>query len=230
MIWFGELTLDSRRIRVECRMPVDDLETLLDECSSLEFEEYGWTSIEHMSWPDTQSVALSLLRELDDGTPSRDRWMIECSGVRSCRFTSADISSTLRLDPADPRVLEHGDTTQNLYYRGAARAHELVAELEEAHVELAGKTIPFRRYLNGEPLPLLATPYGLLADGPSFLLKEYQRVVEKHGLETSSTRTSPPRFWNGHAHQEQVRPLTGYRFASVEIVAEHVAAKVARAV
>lgn len=136
--------------------------------------------------PQELKLVLCVLNHAERETWSR--WEVLVRGLRDFRVEHPS---------GDLELHEHGhvlarqftDTHQSLYFRSApGSAAEVAGLLRAAHHRVSDGWIAFGRYLNRnvELGRLLASGDGLLADGPSFLVHEYARVLESAGMRPSA--------------------------------------------
>jgi hypothetical protein len=127
------------------------------------------------------------------------RWEVKATGLRDYRV--AQCHGDLVLHERDHvAARQHTDTQQALYFAGVHPAvEETAGRLLLVHRAVAGSWIPFGRYLNScrELEDLLRGGFGLLADGPSFLIVAYAEVLTAEGLDPSLLAPRPARFWRG---------------------------------
>ena len=89
---------------------------------------------------------------------------------------------------------------------------EILARLMLAHQKAAGGFLAFDRFLDPEAVEdVLAAGYGLLASGPTVLMRAYGEVLDAEGIAWSSVEWRPPKRW-GHLHV-WIEPKPGDRVA-----------------
>jgi hypothetical protein len=146
------------------------------------------------------SDAVITLRVMDyDAQETRKRWMIRAVKLRDYDVREAHGELELA-EPDHVLARQHTDTCQTLSFSGKPQS-VLVAmgELLVAHRRTVSDWIPFERYLNAQCdlAWLLATGFGTLADGPSFLVKAYADALENAGIEPSLLPRRPAKCWDG---------------------------------
>lgn len=119
---------------------------------------------------------------------------------------------------------QHTDPHRGLSFRGSPRsAHEVVGRLYSAHREVAGRWIPFERYLN-TLLPLddlLSGGFGQLGNGPAFLMAVYAEVLRSAGISATLLEPRPAKHWNGTRWEENPKSLATLALGDAYVVCEH---------
>jgi hypothetical protein len=102
---------------------------------------------------------------------------------------------------------------------------EVMAKLMLAHQKMAGGFLPFDRFLNPEAKmeDILASGYGLLAMGPTVLMRAYGEVLDAEGIAWSSVEWGPPKRWV-YLHV-WIEPKPGYRVAVLGLDDSYVVAR-----
>jgi hypothetical protein len=118
-------------------------------------------------------------------------------------------------------------TSATSFYGKSANPSAVVGGLYERHWELAGKWIPFHRFLNpGVRLTeLIAGGFGMLAEGPEPLILAYEEVMQQHGFSTTHRDPRQPVYWGGEGWLAEKAVLSALVLDESYVVAEHFAAK-----
>jgi hypothetical protein len=157
-----------------------------------------------------------------DCTETRARWRIRARDVRECRIGRS--GGDVRLLEADHVLIrQHTDPQQTLHFRGIPQsADATLGQLWASHRHEVLDWIPFERFLNSKaPLPdLLAGGYGLLADGPTFLIEAYARVLSSAGLSPNASEPRPAKWWNGREWLANPPALAAIELGESLVVAE----------
>jgi hypothetical protein len=188
----------------------NDLEATL---SSMKFEQEGRLSVSGVTWnamsDDAHQIGWECRVELSiiyygEIVPS-ERWEVHCAAARGNRFSDDD-------GPEGVEILR--DHVLLAPYRGRAKlafngrpenAKVLLADLWLRHQSVTDGWFPFDEFLN-PMLPrigfglveLLASGGGVLAEGPTQILRDYASVLQEHGLGTSFfAETGPVRQMKG---------------------------------
>ena len=125
------------------------------------------------------------------------RWRVVISGLWEYNIAEAFGGQSVHGDEHPVRRV-YTDPWQMLPFRGVPRSiDEAVGRLVLAHRNAVGDWVPFGRCLNTELdlERLLAGAYGLLADGPAFIVQAYARALSECGLTHSSLAPRPHRRW-----------------------------------
>lgn len=123
-------------------------------------------------------------------------WTLEVIGHRASEisFTSIVENSTILITNDHPYLWQYSDVQTSLYFKGSSPdIYRVVAELNEIDFKLFG------RYLNSSEqlYTILRTSNGLLSNGPKKLLTQYEKCLNKHGIETSIVGEYVPTYWDG---------------------------------
>lgn len=174
------------------------LDELITLTHSLDFEEYGELDLRgatcdlspydpdnHSEWQELD-VLMTLSLNLDTGadTDAQQKWEVECRGMRGHQILLGQCNG---LDFYDDHVLlwDYNLPKASMSFYGEAREPlAVVIALINCHSDLTGDCVPFDRYINGNPLEMIAGRYGMLADGPLPLIEAYAKVLESFGIGT----------------------------------------------
>ncbi len=120
-----------------------------------------------------------------------------------------------------------GRQSATSFYGRAENPSAVAGALYQRHWELAGKWLPFHRFLNpGVRLTeLIAGGFGMLAEGPEPLILAYEEVMQRHGLSTSHRDPRKPVYRGGDGWLEQKAALSVLILGESYIVAEEFTAK-----
>ena len=109
-------------------------------------------------------------------------WEVECASV---------FEHSLRLGNCQEFSLhdDHPLLWQYIYpecsvsfYGDVSNAEAVVGDVFNHHVKLVGHSIPFGRFLNGNPVEMVRGRYGMFAEGPKPLMDAYAAVFESAGI------------------------------------------------
>lgn len=122
-----------------------------------------------------------------------------------------------------PVTRVYTDPWQSLYFAGVPHSIDgAVGRLVLAHRSAVGDWVPIGRYLRAKNIErLLAGRYGLLAEGPAFVVQAYARALSEYGLTLSFHASSQPhrRRVDGQLLESTV-PLTTLIIGETYFVAE----------
>jgi hypothetical protein len=180
------------------------MEALLKITETGEFEDNGWLFLKNSHW---QGDDIELLFELKDGVEGNQiaNWVVRAHMVHEYKIFEAYDRGLNHHKKNHIIISQYTDKAANLFFRGTYSCpEEVVGALFEAHVECAQDWIDFGKYLNTEQKlsNLIKAGFGKLADGPEFLLKEYQAILAKFGISSNITGERPPKRWNGSKYVE----------------------------
>ena len=150
------------------------------------------------------------------------RWKIRARALREVSIGQSGGDLSL-LQRNHVLIRQHTDSRKDLYFRGVPKsALGTVGRLWVTHREVVSDWIPFQRYLNsGVDLEtLLAVGYGMIADGPSFLIDAYARVLSDAGVNPNALGPRPARWWNGQQWTDEEAMLVGLVIGDSFLVAE----------
>lgn len=187
----------------------------IDDCDRLTFAQVSFGQ---------QTVELRVHVLVDYERPAVP-WTIRATGVREFELKRSHVAPQLRFvsDPNLPVLRQHTDPKVGLCFSAAARSSdEAIVALWKRHRDVAGELIPFNKYLNDllKLEVLLSRSGGRLADGPEFLMKEYEQVLEAQGMGPTLIDGHPALWWDGFNWVPQVRPLSMFAFDEGYVVAE----------
>ena len=197
------------------------MKKLLRKLNTGEFKDNGWLSVQKTIWLDEDAV---LVVTLNDGVQNNQdtNWKIEAKSVLEYWITDAYGDSLNHYENNHVILKQYTDKTANLSFRGTHASSELVVgALAEAHFECVQNWISFNRYMNMEQKlsELLSGGFGKLADGPLFLLKEYERVLARFDIQANITDARPAKRWNGLSWVELTSPPEMIHLGGTYIVA-----------
>jgi len=145
----------------------------------------------------------------------RARLMIECSVGRAdgdlCPLQSDHVVNRQYTEPR-----------QELYFRGRPSSVDgTIGRLYGTHRHVAGPWIPFERFLNPcrSLQALLAGGFGLLANGPTFLIEPYAHALGAEGLSPNILASRPTKWWNGEMWMDLPPALAAISLGDSLIVA-----------
>ena len=202
------------------------LEELLAITNLVDFEDYGSLRLANVEWSEG-SLTLSLDVSADEYPDVHPRWQVACSGVRE-DCLSLGYSYDLQLSNDHVLLWPHvARRTSTSFYGRCENPSAVAGALYERHWELAGKWIPFHRFLNpGVRLTeLIAGGFGMLAEGPEPLILAYEEVMQRHDFSTSHLDPGKPVYWGGEGWIEEKAALSVLVLDESYVVAENFMAK-----
>jgi hypothetical protein len=202
------------------------LEDFLAATRGVDFEDYGSLCLTHA---ERSGGALTLTLEVasDEDPRVHPHWRVVCSGVREDHLSLGDAYD---LHFTDDHVLlwpHAAPKSATSFYGRAENPSAVAGALYRRHWELAGKWIPFHRFLNpGVCLTeLIAGGFGMLAEGPEPLIVAYEEVMQQHGFSTSHRDPRKPVYWGGNGWLEQKAALSVLSLDESYVVAENFTAE-----
>ena len=202
------------------------LEDFLNATSGIDFEDYGSLLLTHAEWSEG-ALTLSIDVSSDEDPGIHPRWQVVCSRVRE---DCLSLGYAYDLQFSDEHVLlwPHAALkSATSFYGRTENPSGVVGALYQRHWELAGKWLPFHRFLNpGVRLTeLIAGGFGMLAEGPEPLILAYEEVMQQHGFSTSHRDPRKPVYWGGDGWLEQQAALSVLILDESYIVAENFVAE-----
>lgn len=135
----------------------------------------------------------------DDQEVFSQEYSIKTVNYRSSRV-SFENASSLEILTEDPLLWYYSDRQSSLYFNGACQNKEkLYFDLHEIHRSLFQGNLDFEDSLNNiiQFDRLIESQNGLLASGPTKLLKSYGVVLDKHNMNYSIVGDHFPKYWDG---------------------------------
>jgi hypothetical protein len=161
------------------------LSDLLAIMGTLEYEHQGYI---RLICAIEQGKDIELSIKLSTGvecTPPQF-WKIYCQSVQEHQLIFGEIPYPFGIYNEHVLLWPHEDCQISLSFYGKVKdIFGVVGRLYVTHMELVGQYIPFQRYFNHDLVKLLASGYGVLAEGPERLVKAYQEVMDEFGFKTS---------------------------------------------
>jgi hypothetical protein len=109
-------------------------------------------------------------------------WEVECASVLDHSLTLGNCSE-FALHDDHPLLWQHIHPKCSVsFYGDSSHAGAIVGELYNCHTELVGQSIPFKKFLNGNPVDMVRGRYGMFAEGPEPLMEAYATVFESAGI------------------------------------------------
>lgn len=160
-----------------------NLGQFLERIQSDDFDQAGYAFIlGHRVVDRAVHIDIELGTAID--ADERSRFLIRCDDVFEFRIGSG-VSDWVSFTDEHPAALQFSRPHCQLYFRGDCHdPSRVAAELWQVHERATRGYIPFSRYVNLlQPLPgLLAGNHGQLADGPVWLVAEYEDVLRQFGM------------------------------------------------
>ncbi len=173
------------------------LDRLLAFLHRPDHDDDAWVHLDALAL-DPRELKLLLRVTNHGGQETWSRWEVLARGVRDYRIEHPGGSLELH-EHGHVLARQFTDTHQELYFRGVPKSPlEVAGQLRAAHHSVSQGWIPFGRYLAPGPgmAQLFSAGDGKLASGPSFLIREYARVLEGAGLRPSALDPHPLRVFS----------------------------------
>jgi hypothetical protein len=129
-------------------------------------------------------------------------WTVTANRCKACSVNLDDFY-TIELKNEDPLIWIHNNGHRSLYFNGRSTdTGKLCFDLYQAHVSQFGELVSFETFINTQRnlYDLLASGYGLLANGPQKLMTIYASCLQKHNVQYSTPGERLPTYWNGKEH------------------------------
>lgn len=127
-------------------------------------------------------------------------WKISCHDfVKRCIYD--DFFNSFAIFEEHALLWSYKQPKGSLYFKGTTKdVSGLIGELYLKHLNITDDWIPFSEFLNDmvDIKELITGGYGLLAEGPMNIIKEYSEVLNRFNIETSLISDGIIRYWDGH--------------------------------
>lgn len=129
---------------------------------------------------------------ISDAVEEQDQgWDVECGSVLDHSLTLGNCPD-FALHDDHPLLWQYVHPECSVSFHGdPSSAEAIVGDLYNRHIELVGNSIPFKRFLNGNPVEMVRGRYGMFAEGPKPLVEAYASVFENAGMKAG---VSEPRL------------------------------------
>jgi hypothetical protein len=133
-------------------------------------------------------IAGETIREEDQA------WEVECASVFEHSLTLGNCQE-LSLHDDHPLLWQyiHPECSVS-FYGDVSNAEAIVGDLYNRHTKLVGDSIPFTRFLNGNPIDIVRGRYGMFAVGPAPLMEAYASTFESAGIKAGVSEPRPVGF------------------------------------
>jgi hypothetical protein len=158
------------------------MDELLEIIHSHEFEETDGTI--DLARARMEGDLLILSFNLIGETVQEDdqAWEVECASVLDHSLTFGNCPE-FSLHDDHPLLWQHIHPECSVsFYGDVSSAEAIVGDLYNRHAKLVGHSIPFTRFLNGNPVDMVRGRYGMFAVGPAPLMEAYATVFESAGI------------------------------------------------
>lgn len=170
------------------------LDELIAFTHSYEFEEYGTVDLVAVrKTPDVFTLSLEV--SVRSKTNFHQLWEVDCLGVLEHRV-SIGACNDIDLSYDHPLLWPYIYPEASISFYGAADHRLVVGALYEQHLKLVGDWIPFRQFMNGNPIEMVRGRYGMLAEGPTPLMQAYAQVLESFKIDCGITEPKPAYYTN----------------------------------
>ena len=198
------------------------MKSLLSVVGTGEFEDDGWMRLIQTAWLENK---LELVFELNvDGNESSiQKWSVVAKNIHEYKIFEAYDCGLNHCIADHVAIRQFTDNRAKLFFNGkATNPEQLLGGLFEAHYDCVDDWIEFDRYINinSNLSKLFSDGYGLLADGPLFLLEKYSDVLRAQGISWSITNKSNPSYWENGAFHEYSKNLEMIHFGGSYVVAD----------
>lgn len=197
------------------------MEVLTEILQSMEFENDGWLRITSLMTSEHNST---LNVSVHTGQEETDIQLWQVIGTNTEGYhIEMETCYDIEILKDHPVLWPYNYSTVQLYFNGSTSSPEkIIVQLYEKHQQVTNAWIPFHQYFNPElPLrKLLMSSHGLLANGPTILLKEYADIVVAAGITVSMGTETPRLYWNGEARVPYPEGLKAVIIGNSYVVAE----------
>jgi len=158
------------------------MDELLEIIHSSEFRESGGV-VDLASARMEGDVLILSVNVISDAVDEQDQsWEIECAGVLDHNLTLGNCQE-FSLHDDHPLLWQYIHSECSVSFHGdSSNAEAIVGEIYNRHLELVGHLIPFKTFLNGNPVDIVRGGYGMFATGPAPLMEGYAGVFERAGI------------------------------------------------
>jgi hypothetical protein len=199
------------------------IQKLLEELKSIDDdEENDWLNLSSAVWSSDDLNLSFILKDLSENAIV-SKWLVKCVDVISYVITDAYGGGLNYHEDDHPAITQFTDPQVMLHFKGRAKsAPKLIIDLWDVHKKVADDWIPFETYINNSRKlqELISGGYGLLADGPRFLIDEYERVLKNHSIRPSRTKEVPYKRWIENRFEPIIKPVAMIHFGESFIIAK----------
>ena len=159
------------------------MDELFEIIHSSEFQESGGI-LDLASARMEGDVLVLSFNLISDSVAEQDQsWEVECAGVLDHNLILGNCQDFSLHDDHHPLLWQYVHPECSISFHGdSSRPEAIVGELYNRHVELVGHSIPFKTFLNGNPVDIVRGRYGTFAVGPAPLMEGYADVFERAGI------------------------------------------------
>lgn len=182
-----------------------------------------WVTWSVSKWSAVRLEFAVSVRSDYDG--SNDEWVVTCGDVARFNLRSHGDGLYYVLDDEHPLVRHWISPSASLHCIRGEHAGRVFAErLLLAHKDSVGEWFRPGEFLNTKNggLDLENWDYGVLAEGPQFLLEEYARAISGHCEKFNMYGVHLPRDWDGEKFVERPKMLTGICFGESYVLCKNV--------
>lgn len=132
---------------------------------------------------------------IGDSVDEQDQaWEVECASVFEHSLTLGNCQE-FSLHDDHPLLWQyiHPECSVS-FYGDVSNAEAIVGDLYNRHTKLVGQSIPFTRFLNGNPVDMVRGRYGMFAVGPAPLMEAYASTFQNAGITAGVSEPRPVRF------------------------------------
>lgn len=199
------------------------IEKLLAELKSIDDDEVNdWLNLSSATWMADDLNLTFIVKGLSENAIV-SKWLVKCIDVISYSISDAYGGGLNYHEDDHPAIAQFTDPQVMLHFNGRAKsAPRLIIDLWDVHRKVADDWISFETYINnGSKLSeLISGGYGLLANGPKFLINEYETVLKNHSIRSSRTKEVPHKRWVETKFEPIIKPVSMIHFGESFIVAK----------
>lgn len=160
---------------------LDDLFKSIEDLSRTDDVDAWFSSSRQTDSLLEVEVSLALAGRFD----RRQIWRVRCPEVFAA-VLAYNSQGDLWLDDDHALLLPWKETSTEVYVAvKPANSFEVLGQLYQCHFDIFGEWIPFDRFMNQSLPKVLTDGYGLVAKGPSSLIREYEEILGRHGMRPS---------------------------------------------
>lgn len=199
------------------------IQKLLEELKSIDDdEENEWLNLSSAVWIADDLNLSFAVKDLSENKIV-SKWIVKCVDVISYLISDAYGGGLNYHEDDHLAIAQFTDPQVMLHFKGKVKsASRLMVDLWDVHRKVADDWIPFETYINNSSKlhDLISGGYGLLANGPKFLIDEYEIVLKKHSIGSSRTKEVPCKRWIENRFEPIIKPVAMIHFGESYIVAK----------
>ncbi len=157
------------------------------------------------------------LRVKSDVNEIDEEYELVCRGIKYYNFCPDGDGDIFMLSQNHPLILEYTDEKSELYCQIQEKyKNEILGIVLNSHHETANDWIDHFKYVN--TVILKGWDYGMLANGPSFLINSYFDAINPFCKNANVLNKGPQKDWDGSKFIERDKNIKGICFGNSYII------------